>query len=109
VLGERCSYTGTQAKGCFIGIGLDTRKYDLVRSVMEGVTFSLRDVLELITQSGFTPSIIHSSGGGSSSPIWRQIQVDIFNKEVVTQNYSEDAGGLGAGTIAVLPWVYDLL
>jgi xylulokinase len=67
---------------------------------MEGVTFSLRDVLELITQSGLNPSIIHSSGGGSSSPIWRQIQADIFKKEVTTQNNSEDAGALGAGIIA---------
>jgi len=100
LLGERCPYTDIQARGSFIGIGLDTRKCDLVRSVMEGVTFSLRDVLELITQSGINPSIIHSSGGGSSSPIWRQIQADIFKKEVTTQNNSEDAGALGAGIIA---------
>jgi xylulokinase len=88
------------ARGTFFGIGLHTGKGDIIRSVMEGVTFSLRDVLELIELAGFKPSVINASGGGSSSPVWRQIQADVFNRAVTTLDYSEDAGAVGAGIIA---------
>jgi xylulokinase len=98
--GERCPYPDASARGSFVGLGLYTKKADMVRSVMEGVTFSLRDVLELILQAGVNPSRIHSSGGGSASPLWRQIQADIFNRVVTTLDHSEDASAVGAGVVA---------
>lgn len=98
--GERCPHTDVHARGTFVGLGLQTSKADVVRSVMEGVTFSLRDVLELILRNGVQPEWIHTSGGGSSSAVWRQIQADIFGWPVTTLAHSEDASALGAGIIA---------
>jgi xylulokinase len=83
-----------------VGIRLTTEKSDLIRSIMEGVTFSLRDVLELLIQMGARPEVIHLSGGGSLSPLWRQIHADILNREVITLDSSEDASAVGAGVIA---------
>jgi xylulokinase len=98
--GERCPHTDVHARGTFVGLSLHTSKADMVRSVMEGVTFSLRDVLELILKNGAGPDRIHASGGGSSSAVWRQIQADIFNRPVTTLDHSEDASAIGAGIIA---------
>lgn len=98
--GERCPHTNVHARGTFVGIGLHTSKADMVRSVMEGVTFSLRDVLELILRNSAQPDRIHASGGGSSSAVWRQIQADIFKRPVTTLDHSEDASAVGAGIVA---------
>ncbi len=98
--GERCPYADVNARGSFVGLSLTTRKSDMVRAVMEGVTFSLRDVLELILAAGISPTRVHTSGGGAASPVWRQIQADVFNREVTTLDHSEDASALGAGIVA---------
>jgi xylulokinase len=98
--GERCPHVDVHARGVLFGLGLRTGKADVVRSIMEGVTFSLRDVLELIQQAGFRPAQIRASGGGSSSALWRQIQADVFNREVTTFASSEDAGAIGAAIVA---------
>ena len=101
--GERCPHVDVHAKGAFFGLGLHTSKSDVVRSVLEGVTYSLRDVLEVIQGYGFHAKVIRASGGGSSSAVWRQIQADVFDREVTTLDHSEDAGALGAAILAGLP------
>lgn len=98
--GERCPHTDPDARGCIFGLSLASSKSDIVRSIMEGVAFSLRDVLELIARSGISPKQIRISGGGASSPLWRQILADVFNVEVDTRDYSEDASAIGAGIVA---------
>ncbi len=98
--GERCPHVDVDARGVFVGMGLATGKAEIVRSIMEGVTYSLRDVLEVIEAAGVRPSIVRSSGGGSSSELWRQIQADVFGRDVTTLDHSEDAGALGAAIIA---------
>lgn len=98
--GERCPHTDVNARGSFIGLGLYTTKSDIVRAIMEGVTFSLRDVLEQILAAGINPARVHTSGGGAASPVWRQIQADVFNRSVTTLDHSEDASALGAGIVA---------
>ena len=100
--GERCPHTDVDARGVLFGLGLQSSKSDIIRGIMEGVTFSLRDVLELIQQAGFDPQTIRASGGGSTSALWRQIQADIFGREVTTLRNSEDAGAIGAGIIGGL-------
>ena len=98
--GERCPHTDVNARGSFVGLGLYSSKPDMVRAVMEGVTYSLRDVLGLILASGIAPTRVHSSGGGAVSAVWRQIQADVFNRQVATLSHSEDASALGAGIVA---------
>jgi xylulokinase len=98
--GERCPVPDTRLRGAFIGLSLDTNKADLIRSIMEGVTFSLRDVFKLILESGIHPRSVIAAGGGAASPVWRQILADVFNREVTTLEHSEDAGALGAAILA---------
>lgn len=98
--GERCPHTDPEARGMIIGLGLHSTKSDITRSVYEGVVYSLRDVLEWMNRVGISPAEIRASGGGAKSPFWRQIQADVFNKEVTTVRYSEEGAALAAAIIA---------
>lgn len=100
LVGERCPYTDPHAKGVIIGLGLHSTKSDITRSIYEGVVYSLRDVLEWMNQVGISPTEIRASGGGAESSFWRQIQADVFDKEVTTVRYSEEGAALAAAIIA---------
>ena len=56
---------------------------------MEGVSFGMRDSLELIRELGVPITQIRASGGGARSPFWRQMMADVFGAEVVTINAKE--------------------
>ena len=71
----------------------------MIRSILEGVAFSLRDSYEIFKELGIPIEQIRASGGGSRSLFWRQIQADIYGKEVVTLRTSEGSA-LGAALLA---------
>jgi len=97
--GERCPYQDPYASGAFFGLTLRHAKPHLTRAVMEGVTYGLRDALEIFHEMGTSPSEIRLTGGGGKSPLWRQIQADIYNSRCVT--VSQDEGpGFGAALLA---------
>ena len=73
----------------------------LVRSIMEGVTYSMRDSLEIIEELGVPVRQIRASGGGSRSPLWRQIQADVFGRKVVTTG-SEEGAAYGVALLAAV-------
>ncbi|HJW83602.1 MAG TPA: xylulokinase [Anaerolineae bacterium] len=105
--GERTPYPDPRARGAFVGLTLRHGKAHLVRSVLEGVSFGLRDSLELIRGVGVPIEQVRASGGGARSPLWRQIQADVFGTELVLVNVTEGAAfgaallaGVGAGTYA---------
>ncbi|MBE0477766.1 xylulokinase [Candidatus Aerophobetes bacterium] len=98
--GERCPHTDPDARGVIVGLGLNSRKCDIVRSVYEGVVYNLKSVLECVGQIGIHPEKIRASGGGAKSSFWRQIQADVFNKEVTTVRYSEEGAALAAAIVA---------
>ena len=56
----------------------------MTRSVMEGITFALRDSLDIIESLGVPVRQIRASGGGSTNPMWRQMQADVFGKRITT-------------------------
>ena len=62
---------------------------------MEGVTFELRQTLEIVENSGHRVDVIYHSGGGAYSDLWSQIKADIYGKPVVTFGNTE-GGLLGA-------------
>ena len=71
---------------------------------MEGVGYSLKDGLEIIKEMGIDVKEVRASGGGGKSPLWRQIQADLYNSEVITINSTEGPAlgvailaGVGAG------------
>jgi xylulokinase len=98
--GERCPHTDGKARGCFVGIGLETRRQDFVRSIMEGVAFSLYDAFTAIRPKDQSLSRLVVSGGGASSPQWLQIFADVFDCEVITKRAGTEACAVGAGIVA---------
>jgi len=99
--GERAPHTDPNARGVFIGLNLMTRKPDIVRSVLEGVAYSLRSVGDILKEkSGGEIREVYLSGGGAASSVWRQIFADIFGARVKTLKYSEKGGSLGAAILA---------
>lgn len=110
LMGERTPHLDPNAKGVFFGLTAKHTKPHFVRSIMEGVTFSLKDCLEIITGMGVEVSEIRASGGGGKSNIWRQMQADVFGKSIC--RISSDEGpalgvailaGVGAGIYKSVP------
>lgn len=99
--GERTPYLDPGARGLFIGLSLDHSREDLVRAVMEGVTFALRDCFEMIKLMGVSPVRMVFSGGGAKNKIWRQILSDTFNMSVYLVNSKEQSAYGAALTAAV--------
>jgi xylulokinase len=87
--GERCPYPDPNARGGWIGITARTTRAMLIRSLMEGVTFGMRDALEIMSGMGIAISQVRASGGGARSEFWRQLQADIYGKPIVLTNAGE--------------------
>lgn len=108
--GERTPHADPNARGAFVGLTLKHSRGHLVRSIMEGVTYSLRDCLEIIEEQGVSVKQVRASGGGAKSPFWRQMQADMFGKTVVTMAADEGPGygvallaAVGAGEFKDVP------
>jgi xylulokinase len=71
----------------------------MIRSILEGVAFGLRDSLELMRNMGLRIEQVRASGGGARSPLWRQILADVFQSEIVLTNVTEGAA-FGAALLA---------
>jgi xylulokinase len=61
----------------------------MIRSLLEGVTFGMRDALEIMREMNIPIKEIRASGGGARSAFWRQLQADIYNKPIVLTNATE--------------------
>ena len=66
------------ARGVFFGLTARHGRCEMIRSVMEGVAYSLRDCLEIIRDMQVPIREVRASGGGGKSPLWRQMQADVF-------------------------------
>ena len=98
--GERTPHPDPLARGAFIGLTVRHSLAHLTRSVLEGVSFGLRDSFELMKSSGLKNAAqVRVTGGGARSPLWRQILADILQAEVVTVNTTEGAA-FGAALLA---------
>jgi xylulokinase len=87
--GERCPHPDPTARGGWIGITARTTRDAMIRSLLEGVTFGMRDALEIMRQMDIPVSEVRASGGGARSDFWRQLQADIYNTPIVVTNASE--------------------
>jgi len=99
LMGERTPHLDAQARGMWFGMTAAHKRGHMIRSILEGVAFSLRDSYEIFKELGIPIEQIRASGGGSRSLFWRQIQADIYGKEVVTLRTSEGSA-LGAALLA---------
>src|SRR6266850_1845197 len=87
--GERCPHPDPCARGGWIGITARTLRRDMIRSLLEGVTFGMRDAMEIMREMNIPIREVRASGGGARSKFWRQLQADIYNTPIVTTNASE--------------------
>lgn len=99
--GERTPHADPNARGSFVGLTLKHTRGHLTRSIMEGVTYAMRDSLTIIRDLGVPVNEIRASGGGSKNPLWRQIQADVFGQDVVTIN-AEQGPAFGVALLAAV-------
>jgi xylulokinase len=99
--GERTPHADPDARGCFVGLTLAHGRGHLIRAILEGVTYALRDSLDIIEGLGVPVDQIRASGGGSRSPLWRQMQADMFGRKVVTIN-TEEGPAYGVALLAAV-------
>jgi len=97
--GERTPYPDPDARGVFVGLTLRHRKPHLVRALLEGVAYGLRDSMELVKRLGLEIRQVRVSGGGARSELWRQILADVFGVELAIINVAEGAA-YGAALLA---------
>ncbi len=109
LFGERTPHPDASIRGSFIGMDGAHSKMHFVRAVMEGITFSLNESIQLFRQEGKKIDTIISIGGGAKSDSWLQMQADIFNARVVKLK-SEQGPGLGAAMLAAygVGWFHTL-
>lgn len=99
LVGERTPYADPTIRASFIGMEGTHTKKDFARAVLEGITFSLHESIEIFRESGKTIDRITSIGGGARNDSWLQIQADIFNAKIVKLK-SEQGPGIGAAILA---------
>jgi xylulokinase len=99
--GERTPHADPDARGCFVGLTLAHTRGHMIRAIMEGVTYAMRDSLAIFEGLGVPIRQIRASGGGARSPLWRQIQADMFGRKVVTIN-TEEGPAYGVALLAAV-------
>jgi xylulokinase len=88
-----------ESRVAITGVGLETSKGELLRGVMEGITFELRENISRFEQAGLTVGRLHASGGGARSSAWIQLKADILGRPVTTVDIRENAA-FGAALMA---------
>ena len=97
--GERTPHLDAYARGGWIGLTASHDRRYLIRSVMEGVAFSLKDCFAIIREQGLQLEQMRATGGGAKSPLWRQIIADVLGVELVVTNATEGPA-FGAALLA---------
>ncbi len=97
--GERTPHADPNVRGAFVGLSLRHDRGALVRAVLEGVAYGLRDSLELLRELGVEPDAGRVSGGGARSPLWRQIVASVLGLPLET-TAAEEGSAYGAALLA---------
>ncbi|HWI08912.1 MAG TPA: xylulokinase [Solirubrobacteraceae bacterium] len=102
--GERTPHNDPQARGAFTGLSLRHDRGALVRAVLEGVAFGLRDGLDLVARTSAPPALARVSGGGARSRLWLEILASVLELPLQRTSVDEGAsfgaallGGVAAG------------
>jgi len=101
LMGERTPHLDPDARGVFFGLSAMHTKKDMLRAVMEGVSYSLRDCVEVFREMNINVSDMMACGGGGSSPLWRSMLADLYNCPVKTAS-SKEGPALGVALLAAV-------
>ncbi len=100
LMGERTPHLDATARGGWIGLTASHTRADLIRAVIEGVSYSLKDCLDIVQSLGVPVSSVRASGGGAKSTFWRGLLADILNHRVVTLQ-TQEGSAYGAALLAL--------
>jgi xylulokinase len=108
--GERTPHGDPHARACWIGLSNMHGRDEMARAAMEGITYAMRDSLEIIRGMGVPVNEIRLTGGGARSSMWRQMQADVYGQSVCTLRAAEGPAcgaallaGVGAGVWSTVP------
>lgn len=99
LMGERTPHLDPSARGALVGLTASHTRAHVVRAILEGVAFSLRDTFEIFKEMNVPVETIRLGGGGARSSIWRQIQADVYGHEV-EMVAAEEGAAYGAALLA---------
>ena len=99
LMGERTPHLDSNCRGIFFGLSAMHQRRDLLRAVMEGVSYSLNDCLQILAGMGVAPETMLACGGGGKSPLWRQMLADVMNCPVAT-TVNTEGPALGVAILA---------
>ncbi len=99
LMGERTPHLDPDARAALVGLAADHTRANVVRAILEGVAFSLKDSLTIFKELGIPVRAIRVGGGGARSPVWRQIQADVYGQGVETVQ-AEEGAAYGAALLA---------
>jgi xylulokinase len=99
LMGERTPHCDPNARAALIGLSASHTRAHVIRAILEGVAFSLRDSLTIFQEIGVPVKSMRLGGGGARSELWRQIQADVYGREV-EQVATEEGAAYGAAILA---------
>jgi len=101
LMGERTPHCDPNARAALVGLAASHGRGHIVRAILEGVAFSLRDTFSIFSELDLPVDSVRLGGGGSRSPLWRQIQADVYGRAVDTVQADEGAA-YGAAILAAV-------
>src|SRR5882724_5387241 len=101
LMGERTPHLDPNARGALVGITPSHRRAHILRAILEGVAFSLKDSFSIFEEMQVPVTQIRLGGGGARSPLWRQIQADVYGHEVELVA-AEEGAAHGAAILAAV-------
>jgi xylulokinase len=99
LMGERTPHLDPNARGALVGLTASHTRGHVIRAILEGVAFSLRESLTIFSEMGVPVKQIRLGGGGARSALWRQIQADVYGHEVQIVE-AEEGAAYGAAILA---------
>jgi xylulokinase len=100
-MGERTPHLDSSARGALVGLTASHTRAHVVRAILEGVAFSLRDTFRLFREMNVPVTSIRIGGGGARSLLWRQIQADVYGHAVEIVE-AEEGAAYGAALLAAV-------
>jgi xylulokinase len=99
LMGERTPHLDPRARAALVGLTMSHTRAHVVRAILEGVAFSLRDTLTIFAEMRVPVTAIKLGGGGARSALWRQIQADVYGQTVELVE-AEEGAAYGAALLA---------
>lgn len=99
LMGERTPHLDPHARAAFLGLSASHTRAHMVRAILEGVAYSLKDTFTILDELGVPVEHIRLGGGGARSPLWRQIQADVYGHAVEVVE-AEEGAAYGAAILA---------